>query len=145
MKKLDFSKIGKRAAGLAVGTALSGFLNKTLEKTNAQGQPMINQEMRGLIMVGAGAFLPGLISKKQDDMIEAVGAGIMSKGVDTLLRRFVPSMVSGIDGTDEGVFGAYDSPESLGEVNGVYGTDDGVFGSDEGVFGAEEPSSINVM
>lgn len=109
MGKINFKQIAMGAAGAAAGTFAANAINKIASKPNDKGEPLLNEELRGIAHIAVGAFAPGYLPKGEFSV--GMGYALTSKGVDILLKKFVPSMVSGIDGFD-----GSPSYEGVGEV-----------------------------
>lgn len=109
--KINFKQVAMGAFGTAAATFVAGFINKMGSKPNSKGEPTLNDEARGIVLIAAGAFVPQLLPK--DELATGASYGLIGKGVDTLLKRYFPDAVKGIDGID-GVYDDYPArPDSL--------------------------------
>lgn len=111
MKKINTKMIVARVGGNTAGTVAAGAVNKALSKTNASGQPMLNDEMRAAVLIAAGIFLPGILSKKNDLFLDSVGEGMTSYGAGILARKYLSNVISG---TDDDTVGYNDYADEVG-------------------------------
>jgi hypothetical protein len=131
LKALNFKAMMPKAAGLALGTVAAGFIQGFLDKGTLS--PMV----RAVALIAAGAILPGMAGK--NPIIAAAGDGVMSKGIDALLKT--TPLGSYVRGVDDNIFGPDDEmngPESFDDIPGGV---TGIVGSYDEMNGADEPSN----
>lgn len=93
--KINFAEVGKRVGGIAVGVVGAGVVRRYL--TNSVG---MNENTVDAALIGLGVFAPSLVGN--NPMIQHAGNAIITKGVDALLRRKMPNVVSGVE---DGIYG----------------------------------------
>ena len=119
MAKLNFVKIGTKAAGLAVGGVGAKFMvNKVA--------PNLDPKLKNIGAVIVGALLPEFLGKRSPFM-QDVGNGMMTIGGVGLVGGFVPALAGVNDEWDE------DFDESIGDED-EYDTDDD---DDDNAIGSE--------
>lgn len=139
--KINYNAVGQRVIGAGGGTIAAGFVNKILAKENSEGKPLMNEYMRGAVLLVLGATLPEVVGgsgkgKKKAEWAEAAGAAILGQGVETIVKKIKPDLIAGFD--DEAVSGADDEPESVGDLEAeemVSGPMDYEATSHQGVYG----------
>lgn len=108
-KKLNFAKIGTKAAGLAVGGVGAKFLvNKVA--------PNLDPKLKNIGAVVMGALLPEFLGPRSPFM-QDVGNGMMTIGGVGLVGGFVPALAGVDDDYDD------DFDDSIGDEN-EYTVDD---------------------
>lgn len=106
MKKINFKGLGVKTAGLAIGAASAGFVQKGIDKLGLTGI------MADVAMIAVGALGPDLIGKK-DPLTDFAGTAIMTHGIKSALKRQFPSLIAGVD--DDTVAG-YDGDYEVGDA-----------------------------
>lgn len=94
MKKFDFKKIGTKTVGLAGGGVAAGMLLKHLPQMSEN--PKTEAIIKSAILIGAGAFIPEMIGKK-NELVGYAGDGIIATGANNIVRTMMPNLVAGVD------------------------------------------------
>jgi len=102
MAKLNFMKIGTKAAGLTLGGVGAKFLVKKVA-------PNIDPKLKSIGAIVLGAFLPGVLGRRNPFM-EQIGDGMMTIGGTELVGGFVPAL-AGVGQYEQ------DFDESIGNEN----------------------------
>jgi len=84
MAKLNFMKIGTKAAGLTVGGVGAKFLVKKVA-------PNIDPKLKSIGAILLGAFLPDFLGRRNPFM-QNIGDGMMTIGGTELVGGFVPAL-----------------------------------------------------
>lgn len=108
MRKINFKGLTTKAAGLAAGTAAAGIVQKGVDKLGLTGM------MSDLAVIAVGAVGPDLLGKK-DPLFEHAGTAIMVKGINGILKRQFPSLISGTE-DDYDVSGAEEGDYEVGDA-----------------------------
>lgn len=103
MAKLNFAKIGTKAAGLTVGGVGAKFLVKKIA-------PNLDPKLKSIGAILIGAFLPEFLGPRSPFMGH-IGDGMMTIGGTELVGGFVPALAGVDDEWDE------DFDESIGAEN----------------------------
>jgi len=103
MAKLNFVKMGMKAAGLTAGGVGAKFLIKTVA-------PNLDPKLKSIGVIVAGAFLPDFLGKR-DPFMAQLGDGMMTIGGTELVGGFVPALAGVGDEWEEGF------DESIGNEN----------------------------
>ncbi|QIX59706.1 hypothetical protein HER32_00250 [Hymenobacter sp. BT18] len=124
--KIKFQGLGTKVAGLAAGTAATGFIQKGLTKLGLAGMTS------NLALVAIGAVGPDLLGKK-NPLLGHAGDAVMVTGINAILREQFPSLIQGLDDNVAG-YGDYEVGEADSyndvDVSGIVsGPDDNVAGT----------------
>jgi len=103
MAKLNFMKIGTKAAGLAVGGVGAKFLVKKIA-------PNLAPKLKSIGAIVIGALLPDFLGRRNPFM-QNIGDGMMTIGGTELVGGFVPALAGVDDEWEEGF------DESIGAEN----------------------------
>jgi hypothetical protein len=118
MAKLNFKKImeqvTKKAPGLALGAIASTYVGKGIDmafgKDDGTGVKKANPYIAAGMQVVAGALIPGFLNGgKKDDLIQAIGDGVMAQGAVQLAKALKVPGIGAID--DDPISGVYGIPE----------------------------------
>ncbi len=90
-RKLNFKKIGVKAAGLGAGAVAARVLTKKVAAN-------LNPKLKSAGVIVAGAMLPSFMGRSQ--FLSDMGDGMMSVGASELIGNFVPGL-AGIGELDD--------------------------------------------
>lgn len=133
--KMNFKKIGMKAAGGATGGVAGKMVNKFL--------PNLNPKLRAGLKIIAGAAIPEFMPKNA--FVGDMGVGMIAIGAAELVEELAPALVSGVAGKDDGLGAIDDETFTIDTDYVVEGIGDQTpgGGKDEGLGSVDYEDNVN--
>lgn len=108
-KNSAYKTIAMQAVGITGGQVAANFIGKI--------GPLANNDLiRGGVQGLGGIIIAAKLGKK-NTLIESAGVGMAAQGIKTILGKFVPSLVAGINGVPQNSLAGASATYLVDDVN----------------------------